>query len=92
MKKIVCCFISLLLLSLIVSVVNAQSIGNWTIGNGWQGVPTPTPSPTPTPTPSNMTTDDAVGVAVAFGVIAISLAIVMPIIMMRRREEDILAL
>jgi hypothetical protein len=36
---------------------------------------------------SDLSVDDAVGIAVAFGVIAIALAVVMPMVLRRKREE-----
>lgn len=81
--------IFLFLFFVLITCVHAQIGNGWQTGNGWQGVatPTPTPSLTPSPTPG-ITADDAMGVAVAFGIMAISLAIVMPIIFMRRKQEQ----
>ena len=89
MKKALSLIILVLSFSLI-SCVHADIGNGWQTGNGWQGASTPTPTPSPTPAfspPSNITSDDAMGIAIVFGVIAISLAITFPIILMRRREK-----
>ena len=53
-------------------------------------LPTPTPiiTPSPTPNPNVITPDEAAAVAIVFGVFGISLAIVFPVVYMKRKRSD----
>ena len=52
-----------------------------------ESAPEPTPSPSPTIDPNALTVDDGVALAVVFGVIAISLAIIFPLYFKKRKDS-----